>query len=175
MPSNVAAIEDVACEVRINDKGFWEAAFSGGHVLIYIPEGEFIMGSEVGEPDELPSHKVYLDAYWLAKYTVTVGQFKEFIAETGYITDAERGKGSYLTNDDVRGPNPIGNWHTNLFDQADNHPVVSVSWNDAVSYCSWLSNKIGINFVLPTAAQWEKGARGENGWMYPWGNQPPDG
>ncbi len=170
MPSHVNDIQSKAAALSVNTSGYWEANFGDGHILVYIPAGEFIMGSDNGEGDELPVRSVYLDGYWIGKYTVTYAQFKRFINETGYVTDAEQGKGSYLTADDVRGPNPEGNWNNNIFKQGDDHPVISVSWYDAQKYCEWLSEKIGIDFALPTETQWEKSARGTDGRTFPWGN-----
>ena len=57
----------------------------------------------------------------------------------------------------------------------ENHPVVSVSWNDAVAFCAWVSQVSGRKVRLPTEAEWEKAARGTDGRLYPWGNTVPDG
>ncbi len=169
----VDSMRRVAESLSGNQQGYWEATIAGGHVLVHVPEGEFTMGADDGESDELPVRSVYLDEYWIGKHTVTVAQFREFVEDKDYVTDAERGKGSYLTADNVRGPNPEGNWKNNLFEQGDDHPVVSISWNDAIAYCDWLSSKTGLNVTLPTEAQWEKAARGTDGRTFPWGEDPP--
>ena len=171
LPNHVNDIQSKTAALSVNKQGYWEAVIGEDHTLVYIPEGEFIMGSDSGEEDELPVRPVYLDSYWIGKYTVTYAQFKRFIYETGYMTDAEQGKGSYLTADDIRGPNPEGNWNNNIFMQGDDHPVISVSWYDAEKYCEWLSEKIDLDFMLPTEAQWEKSARGTDGRAFPWGNE----
>ena len=126
--------------------------------------------------NETPQHKVYLDAYWIDKYQVTNAMFTKFVAETGYKTDAEK-KGCGITLDlntrewkMVKGANwkhPRGP-STNIED-LDNHPVVHISQNDALAYCKWAGRR------LPTEAEWEKAARGTDGRIYPWGNQPPNG
>ncbi len=175
IPEKVAKMQKRAKQIYKNNKGFWEAEFSDGHVMVYIPVGEFTMGSEEGLSNERPVHKVYLDDYWLGKYPVTVGQFRKFIADTNYVTDAEKGKGSWQFWKGEWVVRLDGNWKNPYFEQGDKHPVVSVSWNDAVEYCKWLSKKTGLYFKLPTAAQWEKGARGTDGRKFPWGNDKPDG
>jgi formylglycine-generating enzyme required for sulfatase activity len=68
-----------------------------------------------------------------------------------------------------------GGWNNIYFEQADDHAVGSVSWNDAQAFCAFLSDKLGLPIVLPTEAQWEKAARGTEGRRFPWGNEVPDG
>ncbi len=175
MPEEVVSIRDKAAKVYKNPYGFWEAELDRGGVAIYIPGGEFTMGSKAGQADERPVHEVHLDGYWLGKHLVTVGQFRQFVDDTGYRTDAENGKGSWQYFDGDWRLRVDGSWKNPYFEQEDSHPVVSVSWNDARAYCAWLSRKTGLNFKLPTEAQWEKGARGTDARRFPWGNTLPDG
>jgi formylglycine-generating enzyme required for sulfatase activity len=175
IPEKVVKIQKKAKRIYRNKKGYWEAEFSGGQVMVYIPAGEFSMGSEEGLSNEKPVHKVFLDDYWIGKFPVTVGQFKKFVEETGYVTDAEKGKGSWQFWEGEWVVRLDGNWKNTYFQQGDDHPVVSVSWNDAIVYSHWLSKKIGLDFKLPTAAQWEKGARGTDERKFPWGDEKPDG
>lgn len=174
-PEAVDLIQDKAKKIVRNDSGYWEAEFEDGHVMIYIPDGEFTMGSNEGLPNEKPVHKVHLDGYWLGKYPVTVGQFRKFVEDTGYVTDAEKGQGSWQFWEGRWVVRLDGNWKNPYFEQGEDHPVVSVSWNDAVAYSRWLSKRTRVAFKLPTAAQWEKGARGTDERIYPWGNDIPDG
>jgi iron(II)-dependent oxidoreductase len=133
-----------------------------GAVMVYIPEGEFIMGTSDAQIDALllqfpdwatvtyrswldyekPQRRVYLDGYWIYKHEVTVTQYRKFCDETGHQMPEA----------------PLWGWQ-------DNHPIVYVSWDDAVAYCQWA----GVE--LPTEAQWEKAARGTDGRIYPWGNE----
>ena len=175
IPEKVVKIQKKAKRIYRNKKGYWEAEFSGGHVMVYIPAGEFSMGSEEGLSNEKPVHKVFLDDYWIGKFPVTVGQFRKFVEETGYVTDAEKGKGSWQFWEGEWVVRLDGNWKNTYFQQGDDHPVVSVSWSDAIVYSHWLSKKIGLDFKLPTAAQWEKGARGTDERKFPWGDEKPDG
>jgi formylglycine-generating enzyme required for sulfatase activity len=125
--------------------------------LILIPAGGFLMGSDPqtdGEAsdDEQPQHTLELPDFYLAETPVTNVQYNAFVRATGYKQPMDwRGK---------RPPRGEGN-----------HPVVSVSWYDAMAYCHWLSEVTGRGYGLPSEAEWEKGARGTDGRIYPWGNQ----
>lgn len=157
LPPDVQSVKSKAKEVYLNEKGFWEADYGGGMVMVYIPAGRFTRGSNVGkgeEKDEIPEHEVHLDAYWMGKYEVTLGQYKEFVAATGH-----RQLPDYVAT----------------YSPGADHPAVGVSWEDADACCRWLSKKMGLEFKLPTEAQWEKAARGTDGRLYPWGNDPPNG
>ncbi|MBI4725791.1 formylglycine-generating enzyme family protein [candidate division TA06 bacterium] len=132
-------------------------------VLIEIPAGSFIMGSNDYD-DEKPIHTVYLDKYYIGKYEVTVGQFRKFVNATGYKTDAEKSGGAYVYTGGSWQQKADANWKNPYFSQNDNSPVVCVSWNDAKAYCDWAGLR------LPTEAEWEKAARGTDGRSYPWGN-----
>jgi sulfatase modifying factor 1 len=135
-------------KVTRNEKGNWEAVFANGITLVYIPEGEFTIGSpaQEGDADEHPAHKVFLNGFWIGKTEVTFEQFDRFCVESGREKTADEGWG--------RG----------------NRPVIYVSWTDARDYCSWLEKKTGLKFRIPSEAEWEKAARDR----YPWGSKPPD-
>jgi len=156
-PENFKQIQAMAGKTYLNEKGFWEVELKVGHIMVYIPAGEFTMGSNDGLSGEKPVHKVYLDGYWMGKYPVTKGQ-----------GSWQYWKGEWIVRLD-------GSWENTYFVQGEDHPVVSISWNDAMAYCRWLSDKTGLEFTLPSAAQWEKGARSSDERRYPWGNERPDG
>ncbi len=141
-----------------------------GAEMVLIPAGEFLMGSNNGDSNEKPVHKVYVDAFYMDKYEVTVAQFRKFVEETGYRTDAEKvGWACAWTGNKVE-KKEGASWRNPGFSQTDNHPVVDVSWNDAVAYAKWAGKR------LPTEAEWEKAARGGLvGKKYPWGNEVPNG
>ena len=115
--------------------------------MVFVPAGEFTMGSNNGESDEQPVHTVYLDSFYIDKYEVTNALFRQCV-DAGVCTAP--------TSCDYGTP---------TFNDADksNHPVVCVDWNDATTYCQWQGKS------LPTEAQWEKAARGTDGRTYPWG------
>jgi len=146
--------------VSVNKQGYTEVDIGDGMVLVYIPAGEFTMGSNEGLDREKPPHRVYLDGYWMGKTEVTVKQFQAFIDFTHNKTTAEKENSRYY-------------WNNPGFSQNENHSVGSLSWNDAMEYCTWLSKIKGLRFTLPTEAQWEKGSRGTDGRKYPWGDNEP--
>jgi len=158
-----------------------------GMVMVYVPAGEFVMGSTEADIDkvmaqcsgckrewfvvEQPQHTVTLDAFWIDKTEVTNAMFGKFVEAMQYETDAEeKGVGSFVLNKSS-GSLEIttgADWQHPWGPSSDltgkeKHPVVQVSWNDAVAYCQWAGGR------LPTEAEWEKAARGTDGRTYPWG------
>ena len=124
---------------------------------IEIPAGLFLMGSPPADDipyEETPQHEVDLPAYRIGKYPVTNQQYAEFVSQTGYL-----------------GPKKVGWLGKTPPRKMLDHPVVAVSWFDALAYCQWLSEKTGRPYRLPTEAEWEKAARGTDGRIYPWGDE----
>jgi sulfatase modifying factor 1 len=127
--------------LKVNEQGYKEYRNEKDwSVMIYIPAGEFRMGSK-DYKNEKPIHEVYLDAYYIDKYEVTVGQYRQFCSAAGRKM--------------VQQPD----WN-----QGDTLPVVDVKWENASAYASWAGKR------LPSEAEWEKAARGSDGRRYPWGN-----
>jgi formylglycine-generating enzyme len=165
-----------------------------GMKLVLIPEGEFMMGGqETAEElvrsfaaykrkpdyfkDEYPSHRVRISKpFYLGQYEVTVGNFKQFVKETGYKTEAETdGQGGWGYNAQTgqcEGRKPEFNWLNPGFPQTDAHPVLDVTWNDAVAFCRWLSRKESKTYRLPTEAQWEYACRAHTTTRYYNGDDP---
>ena len=142
--------------IETNSQGFEEYRHKKtGMELIYVPAGEFRMGSESGLKHEKPAHRVVLEGYLIGKYQVTNGEYRAFCKATGDTEPAQPSKGY---------------GHANYFGDSryDKHPVVCVSWLDAKAYCEWAELR------LPTEAEWEFAARGKDGRKYPWGNEAPD-
>ena len=120
-----------------------------GMVMVYVPAGEFEMGSNDGDSDEQPVHTVYLDAYWIDKTEVTNAMYAKCVEDNACDPPSSTGsstRSSYYGNPEF-----------------DTYPVINVSWHDAEAYCLWAGGR------LPTEAQWEKAARGTDGRTYPWG------
>src|ERR1700740_2878613 len=98
----------------------------------------------------------------MGAYPVTVGQFRAFVKDTGYQTDAEKdGKGGsgFNTTTGSGEQKPEETWANPGFTQGDDYPVVEVSWNDAKAFCAWLSKKESKTYELPTEAEWEYACR----------------
>jgi formylglycine-generating enzyme required for sulfatase activity len=125
--------------------------------MILIPAGEFLMGSdlqrdEYAQDNEQPQHTLYLPDYYLGKTPVTIAQYTAFVLATGCETPE-----GWPNRTPPRGK--------------EDHPVVNVTWYAARDYCQWLSEVRGRVYGLPSEAEWEKGARGTDGRLYPWGDR----
>lgn len=158
--------------------------------MIFISGGDFLMGnSGVGDDasymftEELPQLLVYVDDYWIGKYEVTRGEYRKFIDAGGYSNSAywSTAGWNFVVDYSMTLPNywdELQSYLPATFTQEETHPVVGVSYYEAEAYCNWLSAVSGMNFHLPTEAQWEKAARWDptaNGGLghsriYPWGD-----
>ena len=129
----------------------------------YIPPGEFTMGSpddDPGREDDEPQHKVTLTrGFYMQTTEVTVGQWRIFIDDTEYQTDAEKGDGCYNLKSGSWEKIKGAYWDNPGFDQTDKHPVTCVSWNDAKKFVEWLNTQGKENYRLPTEAEWEYACR----------------
>lgn len=135
--------------------------------LINIPAGKFLMGASAQEilmsanadrnnskwtKWEEPQHEVTLSEYFIGKFPVTNIEYQAFIKDEKYY--------------------PPSDWDGEIIPKGkSDHPVVNVSFSDAMAYCKWLSKKSGKKYRLPSEAEWEKAARGNNGNIWPWGNE----
>jgi eukaryotic-like serine/threonine-protein kinase len=127
-------------------------------VQIYVPAGDFIMGSAdyntIADSDEKPEHTIFLDSYWIDRTEVTNGMF-------AMCVQAGNCSAPHQTNSFVR----ISYYGNPTY---ANYPVMKVTWTQAQGYCQWTGRR------LPSEAEWEKAARGTDGRIYPWGNEYPD-
>jgi len=158
-----------------------QASTDGLPEMVFIKGGTFQMGSNDGEDNERPVHTVTVSDFWMGKYEVTVAEFEKFIAETGYQTGADKSGGSLFLNGNTWEMKAGVNWRYDAQGNTRhsgelNHPVIHVSWNDAVAYCDWLSKTTGMKYRLPSEAEWEYAAcSGGKNYKYSWGNLEPEG
>ncbi len=125
-----------------------------GMVMVYVPAGPFIMGSDIGENDEKPAHTFTLGGYWIDSTEVTNKMYAMCVQKGACfapISYTSIKHGSYYANS-----------------KYDDYPVTYVNWNLAKAYCEWTGGR------LPSEAEWEKAARGTDGRTYPWGENKPD-
>ena len=165
-----------------------ETTNSIGMSFRLIPAGEFMMGSAKSaeeivrlfhldeddarfHADEHPQHPIRITKpLYLGVHEVTVGQFRSFVDASGYRTEVEKdGRGGWGYDAKTRRlerHKPTWTWRNVGLTQTDDHPVVNVTWNDAVAFCRWLSDKEGVTCRLPTEAEWECACRAGTVTMY---------
>ncbi|MBK9092614.1 MAG: formylglycine-generating enzyme family protein [Anaerolineae bacterium] len=167
-PSNTATPTDTPTPINTPalSGGTTRTRAVDGAVMVYVPAGEFTMGSadsdSQADGSEKPQHTVNVAAYWIDRTEVTNAQYRKFVDAGGYNqkqywTDAGW---AWRQQNNVTQPDC---WGDSDFNQAQ-QPVVCVSWYEAYAYASWAGGR------LPTEAEWEKAARGTDGRLYPWGN-----
>ena len=146
------------------ERFFADELHSGGKgpEMVLIPPGRFRVGCAYAADCDargVPEHKVEFEAaFGLSKHEVTRGEFARFVQSTGYAMGGERDKGCW-TRADGWERDAYRTWRHPGFGQTDSHPVVCVSWEDAVAYTQWLSDETGKVYRLPSDAEWEYAAR----------------
>jgi formylglycine-generating enzyme len=157
-----------------------QAAAQASPAMVLVPGGTFSMGAADDESyvAEEPTHPVSLRPFYLGAKEVTVAEFRSFAESTGYRSQAERGPGAWILSGKTFALDPAASWRSPGFAQADDEPVLCVSWNDAIAYCNALSlaqdlepayrgsdglwtRVAGANgYRLPSEAEWEYAAGG---------------
>ncbi len=170
-----------SCKARVRADDSSGGVYPGQ--MVYVPAGSFLMGnSGVGNDgvyywywsssNELPQHSVYLSGYWIGKYEVTRGEYRQFMNAGGYSHQAYWSSEGWSWKVSNSRTEPSDCWAASQdwyggrpFTQTDNHPVVAVSYYEAEAFCNWAGGH------LATEAQWEKAARwtGTHPNVYPWG------
>ncbi len=132
------------------------------HVTVFVPEGPFAMGMDEGEKDEAPAHIVRLEGFYIDKYEVTNFQYMAFINTRPAGAEPPDSMLLSLSDSDLQ-IKRAGDQYELKSNTVAQRPVVEVPWVGARVYCAWAGGR------LPTEAEWEKGARGEDGRTFPWG------
>ncbi|MCX6906992.1 MAG: SUMF1/EgtB/PvdO family nonheme iron enzyme [Verrucomicrobia bacterium] len=176
---------------------------SVGAEMVYIPPGEFMLGStpeeqawavanglkqgEVKHEGEAPRKAAIKQGFWMGRTEVTVGQWKQFVKETGYVTDGEKKGESYVQQGPGKSYAPMKgkSWQDPNFgfEPQDDHSVSCISWNDAKAFCEWLdgreqqAGRLAHGYVvrLPTEAEWEYACRAGRATKFWWGDSKEDG
>ena len=195
-----------ASALRAADAGTQPPALvenSLGMKFVLVPAGEFLMGNDatpdtlartypgyersrlLALADEAPAHRIRITrAFYLGQHEVTVGQFRKFLAASGYVAESDAdGTGAYGYNpaydprtsargDAFEGRDPKYSWRNPGFAQGEDHPVLNVTYNDAVAMAQWLSRQEGVRYRLPTEAEWEYACRAGSHTQYPNGDDP---
>jgi len=152
--------------------------------MVIIPAGIFTMGSSAAEQalavaaglktewvsPESPQHRVNIRSFAAGRYAISKGEFAAFVRAKGYQTEAERGDGCTAWNGKEWKKDAAYNWRNVGFAQADTHPVVCVSWNDAQAYIAWLNQSSGQTYRLLSEAEREYAARGGSQTAFWWGD-----
>lgn len=150
--------------------------------MVVIPTGTFRMGSPAGAKDRIaaamPQHPVTIDSgFAMARSAITVGEFREFVRASGYVPESVTLGGSsvYVERSGVLRDDSNATWQDDYVGRKaeDNLPVVNVSWNDAVAYAKWLSERTGKAYRLPSEAEFEYALRGGTSSRYWWGDDVP--
>lgn len=131
-----------------------------GMVFVWVPGGSFVMGAgswdDQGAADELPTHEVWLDGFWMAKYPVTVSQYNQMMTSGDDVSElSEMGAGS---GQDCGNCQKCGIKQAEL-SRGEDLPMVFISWYEATEFARWLAEKTGFDLRLPSEAQWEYAAR----------------
>ena len=132
--------------------------------IMLVPAGPFWMGRDDGPADEGPRHRVFVTDFWIERHKVTNAEFAAFLNATGLRPPGSERR---YDEDDPDARLHLRGGRFTPDPGFEDHPVVEVSWFGARDYCRWRGRR------LPTEAEWEKAARGEDGRPYPWGTAPP--
>ena len=139
--------------------------------MVAVPAGTFTMGSPASEQGrydrEGPAHQVEIAApFAIGVYEVTHGEYATFVRETNHASGAD----SCMVNEGTGWEDQVGrNWRNLAFPQTSRHPAVCISWDDAQAFVSWLSQRTGMSYRLPSAAEWEHAARAGTNTPWYWG------
>ena len=170
-------------ELRLLEGGRYLRGTDGGERAIGLAFPLSVNAQYFGNP-ESPRHVTWITKpFWIASTEVTVGQWKQFVEATGYVTTAENSEEGMVGWEPTPDDTPLYqshdferksefSWRNPGFEQTDDHPVVGVSWEDVQAFLRWLGEKEGATYRLPTEAEWEFACRGGTDTWFSFGDEP---
>ncbi len=157
------------------------AGGGSGPILVWLPSGEFQMGSPAEEPGRNPDERLHLagvpEPVAVSETEITLGQFRQFVQATGYRTEVDRESTCLRPDDDWQQlvPDMSLSWESPGYQVTDRHPVACINWSDARAYAAWLTKATGQQYRLPTELEWEYAARAGTISSRFWGDDPKAG
>jgi formylglycine-generating enzyme required for sulfatase activity/serine/threonine protein kinase len=157
------------------------AVGGAGPIMVWLPEGEFQMGSPLHEPGRNPDERLHTaripQPFAVSETEITLAQFRRFVEDTGYRTQVDRESTCLRPNESWQElvPDMLLNWESPGYQVTDRYPVACISWNDAKAYAAWLSAKSGHEYRLPTEMEWEYAARAGTLTSRYWGDDQKSG
>jgi formylglycine-generating enzyme required for sulfatase activity len=167
----VGACSPAPTAAPVSSPGSIRTRAADGAEMVRVPAGEFLMGGadpKAGD-DEKPQHTVSLETFWIDWTEVTNAQYVQFLNALGAHAGACSGRDCAETRVEDKYSHILHEKGRYVVERGfEDHPATQVSWYGAEAYCEWAGAR------LPTEAEWEKAARGVEGRLYPWGDEPPD-
>jgi formylglycine-generating enzyme required for sulfatase activity len=169
----LVACSQTAAAAPTSSPGESRIRATDGAQMIFMPAGEFLMGSTDADSkagaDEKPQHTVYLDAFWIDRTELSHSRYVRFLNALGGHTGICVGQDCVETKIEDKYSHIVRQDGRYVVERGfEDHPVTQVSWYGAQAYCQWAGAR------LPTEAEWEKAARGIDGRLYPRGNEAPN-
>jgi len=157
------------------------AGGGSGPIMVWLPNGEFQMGSPAEEPGRNPDERLHRagvpEPLAASETEITLGQFRQFVQATGYRTEVDRESTCLRPDDDWQQlvPDMSLSWESPGYQVTDRHPVACINWSDARAYAAWLTKATGQQYRLPTELEWEYAARAGTLSSRFWGDDPKAG
>lgn len=170
-PGSIWSLRNAALLALISSPSVWAESYIVPP-MVNVPAGSFMMGTNSGDTAAMPMHKVDIEAFQMAKYPVTVAEFRKFVLDTGYAPEPTCK--DHIDSNWLSRPTDIGtaNWDKHRYYHSEYQPVTCVTWQDANAYANWISEKTNTTFRLPTEQEFEYATKANTTSRYFWGDDP---